>query len=230
MNITESQLQLFSLAIIFYVVLTVGFNSFFPLLTVEAKKYNSQPIMSLEFVRSAKDVEKITGGNPAARQGLKTFLLFDTFAFIPLYLAFLFLMSFFLSHSGFDWAKRAAAAAVILAVLTALADFTENYFSYKALELSSTDPRGIGWIVWTAHVKWIGIFAATAVLSLFFWRGGAWNYVTYLLAASSLGGLLCLFLYRAGILFILMIQLLVLLTVGIGFMFSVCRVNFLENR
>lgn len=83
---------------IFYVVVTLGFSLFFVLVTkgaTEANKNTGNPIMALEFIRKAADIEKIVKDNVEARNGLKTFLLLDSFAFIPLYLAFLLVMSFF---------------------------------------------------------------------------------------------------------------------------------------
>lgn len=229
MNLTESQLQLFGLAIIFYVVLTIGFNSFFQLLTAEAKKHHPQPIMSLEFVRSAADVEKITGGSATARQGLKTFLLLDSFAFIPLYLGFLLLMSFFFSRSNLAWTHWATPVAVCTAVIAASADFTENFYSYKILDTDIANSiKQVGIIFLAAYIKWIGIFVSIIILSLFFLRGGWWNVATYFLTAASFAGLICLFFYRAGIAIVLIFQLLILLLISMSFMFSSCRLNFLK--
>jgi hypothetical protein len=82
MNLRETRLQIFGLAMIFYVVVTLGFSSFFNLLSVEAKKNVANPVMALEFVRKAGEVDEIVKGNIEARKGLKTFLILDSFAFI----------------------------------------------------------------------------------------------------------------------------------------------------
>ena len=63
MNLQETHLQVLGLAMIFYVIVTLGFSSFFNLLTVEAKKNVANPVMSLEFVRKAGDVDEIVKGN-----------------------------------------------------------------------------------------------------------------------------------------------------------------------
>ena len=115
MKLSETHIQLFGLAIIFYAVATLGFSSFFNLIVSEAAKNTDAPAMKLEFVRRAKDIVAITKNNAQAENGLKTFLLLDTFAFVPLYLAFLLVMSFFLSQAAFDWAKMAAGIVVFAA-------------------------------------------------------------------------------------------------------------------
>jgi hypothetical protein len=231
MNLNETQIQLFGLAMIFYAVVTLGFNSFFDLIVSEAGKNIDAPIMKLEFVRKAKDIAAITASKPEAQNGLKTFLLFDAFAFVPLYLAFLFLMSFFLSQTAFDWAKMAAGIVVFISVLAALADWTENYYSYKALETVFADSEeSVGTIFWAAHVKWISLFVATAILSAIFWRGGWWNIAAIALLAASVTALLGLIFHHPLIVLSLAVQLLILLIVGVAFMFSTCRQNFLQNH
>jgi len=71
---------------------TLGFSSFFDLVTREAKKNVQALILALEFVGKAKDITAIIENNTQVRNGLKIFLLFDAFAFVPLYPAFLFFM------------------------------------------------------------------------------------------------------------------------------------------
>lgn len=233
MKLSETQIQLFGLAMIFYAVVTLGFSSFFGLIVSEAAKNTDAPIMKLEFVRRAKDIAAITGNDAQAQNELKTFLLFDAFAFVPLYLAFLLAMSFLLSQAAFDWARLAAGIVVFAAVCAAFADWTENYFSYKALETVFADSeQNVAAIFWAAHVKWISLFAATAILSAIFWRDNwwnCWNVAAILLLATSLtafGGLI----FRESLITLsLGIQLLVLLIVGVAFMFSACRQNFLQN-
>lgn len=230
MNLNETQIRLFGLTMIFYAVVTLGFSSFFNLVVSEAGKNVKAPIMKLEFVRKAKDITAITGNNAQAQNGLKTFLLFDAFAFVPIYLAFLFVMSFFLSQTALDWARAAANVVVFAGVIAAFADWTENYFSYKALETVFADSEeSVAAIFWAAHVKWISLFVATAILSAIFWRGGWWNVAAIILLATSLTALCGLISYYPLITLSLGIQLLVLLIVGIAFMFSSCRQSFLEN-
>jgi len=230
MKLNETHIQLSGLAMIFYVVVTLGFSSFFNLIVSEAAKNTDAPIMKLEFVRQAKHIAAITENNAQAQNGLKTFLLFDAFAFVPLYLAFLLLMSFLLSQAAFDWARMAAGIVVFAAVTAAFADWTENYLSYKALETVFADSEeSVASIFWAAHVKWISLFVATAILSAIFWRGGWWNVAAVTLLATSLtafGGLI----FRESLITLsLGVQLLVLLIVGVTFMFSACRQSFLQN-
>ena len=90
MNLNEKQIQFFGLSMIFYVVVTMGFSSFFELITSAAKKNIANPIMTLEFIRKAGDVEEIIKSNNEARKGLKTFLILDTFAFVLCILRFCF--------------------------------------------------------------------------------------------------------------------------------------------
>ena len=231
MNLNETHLQIFGLAMIFYVVVTLGFSSFFNLITVEAKKNIENPVMALEFVRKAGEVEAIVKGNIEARNGLKTFLILDSFAFVPLYFAFLLLMSFFLSQSNFEWAKTAMVFVVFAAIIAAAADWTENFYSYQSLDKVFSNPdEPVGVVFWAAHVKWIMLFIAIGTLSAIFWRGSWWNIAALLLFLSSLAGLAGLIFYRPLITLALILQLLTILVVGIVFMFSTCRSSFLQNH
>lgn len=231
MNLQETHLQVFGLAMIFYVIVTLGFSSFFNLLTVEAKKNVANPVMALEFVRKARDVDEIVKNNNEARSGLKTFLILDTFAFVPFYLAFLLLMSFFLSQSNFEWAKTAAVLIIFAAIIAAIADWTENFYSYQALDTVFSNPEEpVGAVFWAANVKWMMLFVATGALSAIFGRGGSWNIAAFLLFVSSLAGLAGLFFYRPLITLALLIQLLTIFVVGIVFMFSSCRLSFLQSH
>lgn len=231
MNLKETHLQIFGLAMIFYVVITLGFSSFFNLITVEAKKNIENPVMALEFVRKAEEIGAIVKSNIEARNGLKTFLILDSFAFVPLYFAFLLLMSFFLSQSNFEWAKTAMVFVVFAAIIAAAADWTENFYSYQALDTVFSNPEeSVGVVFWTAHVKWIMLFIAIGTLSAIFWRGGWWNIAVFVLFLSSLAGLAGLIFYRPLITLALLIQLLTILVVGIVFMFPNCRSSFLQNH
>lgn len=231
MNLEEKQVQIFGLLMIFYVVVTFGFSSFFELITSAAKKNVKNPIMALEFVRKAGDVEEIIKNDVEARNGLKTFLILDAFAFVPLYFAFLLLMSFFLSQTSFERAKIMALTVVVVSIVTAIADWTENFYSYKALDaVFSNSADNVTTIFLAAHIKWIALFISTGILSAIFWRGGWWNIAAILLLFSSLMGLSALFLYRPFITLSLIVQLLTILVTGITFMFSSCRLSFLQDR
>jgi hypothetical protein len=231
MNLRETRLQIFGLAMIFYVVVTLGFSSFFNLLSVEAKKNVANPVMALEFVRKAGEVDEIVKGNIEARKGLKTFLILDSFAFVPLYFAFLLIMSLFLSQSNFEWARTAAIFVVFLAIIAAAADWTENYYSYQALDTVFSNPEEpVSVVFWAAQVKWVMLFIAIGTLSAIFWRGSWWNITALLLLSSSLTGLAGLIFYRPLITLALIIQLLIILVVGIVLMFPTCRSSFLQNH
>jgi hypothetical protein len=231
MNLQEAHLQIFGLAMIFYVVVTLGFSSFFNLVTAEAAKNIAKPVMTLEFVRKAEDVQAIVKNNIDARNGLKTFLLLDSFAFVPLYFAFLLLMSFFLSQTTFDWAKTIALFVVFAAIVGAAADWAENFYSYQALDTVFSSPdEPVGGVFFAAHVKWIMLFVAIGALSAIFWRGGWWNIAALILLLSSVAGLAGLIFYRPLITLSLIIQLLTILVVGIGFMFTSFRLSFLQNH
>lgn len=231
MNLQETHLQIFGLAMIFYVVVTLGFSSFFNLITSEAKKNIESPGMALEFVRKAEEVEAIVKNNSEARKGLKTFLILDSFAFVPLYFGFLLLMSFFLSQTTSEWAKIIAIFIVFAAIVGAAADWTENFYSYQALDAVFSSPdEPVGVVFFAAHVKWIMLFVATGALSAIFWRGGWWNIAALILLLSSLAGLAGLIFYRPLITLTLVIQLLTILVVGIFFMFSSFRLSFLQSH
>ena len=230
MNIKEFHLQLFGLLMIFYVVITLGFSSFFELLTSAAKKNIDKPVMALEFVRKAKDVEDIIKNSDKARNGLKTFLILDTFAFVPLYFAFLLLMSFFLTQTSFERSNLLGLTVVFISVLAAIADWTENFYSYKALDaVFSNSEENVPFVFIAAHVKWIALFISTGILSAIFWRGGWWNIAAVLLLSSSLIGLFGLFLYRPILTLSLIIQMLVILVTGSLFLSRTCRLSFLNE-
>lgn len=228
MNISESQLQLFGLAMIFYVVVALGFTLFFEHFTREAKEELKSPLLTFGIAKKARSGEEILTGNPVAQNGVKTFLLLDTYAFVPLYLGFLLLMSYFLSHSSLQWAKYFALAVVFCAVVGAAADWTENFYSYKALE-SPISIKSADLIFWATYVKWIFIFTAVGISSLFFWRDGAWQIAAGLLLLSSAAGLAGLLFYEQLVNFSLITQMLIVLIVGILFQFHGCRTSFLQG-
>ena len=231
MEINERHLYFLGLAMIFFVVTTFGFNAFFGLVTRPAKSKVPNPVMELEFVRTPADIEDITGRQPAAHTALKTFLLLDAFAFVPLYFGFFLLMSFYLSAASFSWAKTAAGVVIAAAVLAAAADWAENFYSYEGLDaLLAGTPQNIARVFWAAHVKWISVFLAVAVVSAFFWRGGAWSYGAGAILLFSLIGLAGLFFYRPLIGLALALQFLTMLVIGILFLFTNCRLSFLKIR
>lgn len=228
MNLKESHLQLFGLAMIFYVAVAVGFSSFFEHFTHEAKEKLESPLLTFGIAKKAGSGEEILKDNPAARNGVKTFLLLDTYAFVPLYFGFFLLMSYFLSQSSLQWVRYAALAVVFCAIVGAAADWTENLYSYKALE-SPVSAKCANLISWAAYVKWIFIFAATGISSVFFRHSGGWQVAAGLLLLSSVAGLVGLFFYDQLVNFSLIAQLLIVLIVGILFQFPAFRTNFLRG-
>ena len=140
-------------------------------------------------------------------------------------------MSFFLSQTNFEWAKTAAIFIVFAAIIAAIADWTENFYSYQALDAVFANPdEPVGVVFWAANVKWVMLLVAIGTLSAVFWRGSWWNIAALLLFVSSLAGLAGLVFYRPLITLALIMQLLTILVVGIIFMFLFCRLSFLLNR
>ena len=213
---------------IFYVVVALGFSSFFEHFTHEAKEKLDSPLLTFGIAERLRNGEQVLKDHPAAREEVKTFLLLDSYAFVPLYFGFLLLMSFFLSQSSFRWAKYAALAVVFCAVIGAAADWTENLYCYKALE-SSISGKSADVISWASYVKWIFIFAATGISSAFFRRGGGWQIAAGFLLLSSAAGLAGLFFYHRIVNISLIVQLLTVLLAGILFQFSACRTSFLQS-
>jgi hypothetical protein len=231
MEINEGNLHPLGLAIVFFVVASVAFSIFFQLITREAGREVKNPIMELEFVKALADVEAITKKRPEAHQALKTFLILDTFAFVPLYFGFLLLMSFYLSHAPSGWARTAAIIVVAGAILTAAGDWTENFYSYDALDaLIAGSQKGISKVFWAAHVKWISIFITIAIISTFFWHGGGWRYGAGAILLLSFLGLTGLFFYRPLITMAISLQLLTILVLGTMFLFTSYRISFLQNQ
>lgn len=230
MNISENQVQLFGLAMIFYVVVALGFSLFFEHFTGEAKEKLNSPLLTFGIAEQVKSDNEVLKDYPAMREKVKTFLLMDTYAFVPLYFGFLLLMSYFLSHGSFQWAKYAALAVVFCAIVGAAADWTENLYSYKALESAASVNAAV--ISTAAYAKWIFIFAAIGISSAFFWRSGGWQIAAGLLLLSSAVGLVGLFFhhqYNQLVNFSLITQLLIVIIVGILFQFSAFRTNFLQD-
>jgi hypothetical protein len=229
MEINERHILLLGLAMIFFVVTTFGFFAFFRLVARDAvTKEIPNPIIALEFVKTTADIEKITGKKTEAHNGLKTFLLLDSFAFVPLYLGFLLLMSFYLSQASFKWAQAAAIIAVALTVLAAVADWTENYYSYDGLDALIAGTEGNVYRVFlAAHVKWISIFFVVAVSAVFFWRG-VWAYAAGAIAFFSLVGLIGLLFYSPLVTAAIAFQFSTIFVIGALFLFKAFRHNFLR--
>lgn len=230
MNLNERHLHLLGLAMIFFVAASVGFSIFFRLITREAAKKVDDPVMEMEFVKTTADIEAITEKRVEAHNALKTFLILDSFAFVPLYFGFLLLMSFYLSHASFEWAKIAAVIVVAVAITAAAADWTENFYSYSALDKVLTGSQtSVSQIFWAAHVKWISIFIAIGIVSTFFLRGGWWNYPARAILIFSVTAMIGLFFYRPLITLSLIVQFLIILILGILFLFPHFRLCFLHN-
>lgn len=214
---------------IFYVTATIGLSVFFERLTAEAKRNIDNPIMALEFVKKAEDVKKIIGTNEEAREGLKSFLLYDSFAFVPLYFVFLLLMSFFLSQTSSS--RTLALTVFFTSTITAAADLTENFYSYRALEMDLSDPAElIPNVSPAAYIKWAALFLSTGILSTIFWRKTGWKVTSLLLIIGSILGLIGLFFFHPLITLSLFIQLLTILSVGIVFQFQESSSDFLQNE
>jgi hypothetical protein len=235
MRFNETNLQIFGAAMILYAVLTIGLSFFFNSLT--AKATLPAPIMRLEFVRGKEEVDGIVGGESGAREGLKTFLLWDSFAFVPIYFIFLLVMSFMFFGNQANWAQVAGKMVIVLAIIAAASDLTENYYSYLALENKT---EHFTRIYWAAHAKWLTIFLATGILSFIFCRWDGWAVAWAILLLSSLVGL---YLTIASLLRIvniseqhaiitgaLLLQLIVLPIVGAFFLFfEKFRLDFLKS-
>ncbi len=213
---------------IFYVVVAIGFFTCFNAITFEAAKNVDNPIMALEFVEKAGELQKLLGNNPEAKAGLKSFLILDSFAFVPLYFGFLLAMGYFLSRTRTHLANSLCLVVVIISSIAAFADWMENLYSLEALDMvfvNVDDP--IDTIFMFAHIKWISLFVVVGLLAGIFWRGSWWNAASLFLILSSIAGLVGLAIYLPLISFALVIQLSTILIVGILFMSPRFRVSFL---
>jgi hypothetical protein len=107
-----------------------------------------------------------------SRKAVKKFLLWDSFAFVPIYFIFLLVMSFMLLSNQANWAQITGKIVVAAAFLAVASDLAENYYSYLALENKT---EHFSRIYWAAHAKWLTIFLATGILSFIFCRWDGWQ-------------------------------------------------------
>lgn len=144
------------------------------------------PILALEFLRDVQTVNEIAP-HPDAGKELKRALLVDSFVIVPIYTTLFLLMSQLLAlrfRRGLrknDLISRVRKAALPLSIIAALcaflggvADCIENYFSYRALDLSTRELSQNEWLVApifaASNTKFVLIFVATIILSLIFLR------------------------------------------------------------
>jgi hypothetical protein len=189
-------------------------------------QFGDAPLIKLEFVSTTEELGRVV--NPSNIAGLKQALWLDTFIFIPLYLGFLLLLCAVLKRRRHSWARWLGMLGALLAVVGAIADVAENYFSLVALETTITD----GSILVAAQVKWAAVFAAGGLLAAIFWRHELrnwWNLLTGLLAALAVLGIAMTFIdpvpYVPGI---LLLVLLIWLVVGFLFQSDRLRRAFLR--
>lgn len=74
MNSKRLNLQIFGLAMIFYVVVALGFSLFFEHFTREAKEKLESPLLTFGIAEKAGSGEEILKDNAASRNGVKMFL------------------------------------------------------------------------------------------------------------------------------------------------------------
>jgi len=130
------------------------------------------PIIAFELVRSVSDLHAIFGEVPsacrtaiAARMDAINWM--DSFAFIPVYGAFL--VFFFLGRASKG--RALAYTALAVTIIACLADYVENL----ALFHLSSDPDSATWIpllIGATEIKWVGLGIAAALAIPLLW--GSW--------------------------------------------------------
>ncbi len=126
-----------------------------------------QPILSLEFVSDRNEVLKIAGElKSKERNGIKRALAIDSYLFVPIYAGFLFYLAQLFRFRRENWAKFIRLLTSVFILVAALADLTENYFTYSMLELETDKINQ--WILNAIRIstitKWSTVFAAIIIL------------------------------------------------------------------
>lgn len=214
------RVRFFGATSLVFVLLSVILGVVFYLLTKDAGKIDGLgAILSLEFVRSADDVIKIAGEfDSPLRSGLKWALAIDSFIFVPLYTGFLLIFCRLFNLRNWSWKNYLMRAASVCIIGTALADLSENLFTYSVLDtqkafLQQWKINGI-WI--SASVKWFLLSVTTAILSFIFWNKGWWTFFTVGFLFAAVCGIVGLFDHQLIQRF-MTLQLSLLLVIGILF-------------
>lgn len=215
------RVRFFGAVSILFVFLSVVLGFVFWFLTKDAGKIGDLgPILSLEFVRSADQIFAIAKDlGSSARSGLKWALAIDSFLFVPLYTGFLLIFARLFNLRKWEWKNYFIIAASICILGTALADLSENLFTYSVLDLpkESIQPWKIHGIWISASIKWFLLSVTTAILSLIFWRKNWWTFFTVGFLAASVCGIAGFFRHEFIPKF-MFLQISLLLVVGILFL------------
>jgi patatin-related protein len=216
------RVKFFGAVSVLFTLAAVIFGVFFYYITKDASGINGLgAVLSLEFAREIKDVTVITNDyTDAARNGLKLALAIDSFLFVPLYTGFLLVFNRLFNLRNWRSKKYLMSAAAICIIVAALADLSENIFSYSVLatkpdELTRLAISGI-WIL--ASIKWFLLSFVTAILSLIFWRKGWWTFFTVGFLFTAVCGIVGISDHKF-IQYFTVLQLSLLLAVGLIFWF-----------
>ncbi len=178
-------------------------------------------VLSLEFASKPEHIATITNNyNDAARNSLKLALAVDSFLFVPLYTGFLLVFSRLFNLRNWRSKKYLMSAAAICIIGAALADLSENIFSYSVLVAKPEEltPSAISGIWISALIKWFLLSVVTAILSLIFWHKGWWTFFTVGFLFASVCGIIGLFQNQFVRQFTIL-QVSLLLAVGLLFWF-----------
>jgi len=139
------------------------------------ERYNGflKPVLAMELVRSASDVESVFADvkkHMPQIEPKKFFgdgLKFDSYGFIPAYWAILMVFSALLSRHHFPRATWLGIAAGVCATAAALFDYLEN----SRMKLALDDPQLAAGVRPPSLWKWGSLFVTVGLLSaMFLWR------------------------------------------------------------
>ena len=218
----NTRVKFFGGVSVVFAVAAVIFGFIFKYISADANGINNLgAVLSLEFAGKIAEIKYITKEfNPAAVRGLKWALAIDSFLFVPLYTGFLLIFSRLFKLRKWEWKDYFMKAAAILIIITALADLSENVFSYAVLatpkdSLTDGELSGI-WI--SSSIKWLALAAATGILSLIFWRKGWWTFFSVGLMCAAVCGIVGIVLHTF-IQNFMFLQIFLLLVIGLLFWF-----------
>ena len=172
-------------------------------MAITAPKYNQNekpavppgvfknPILSLEFVASADDVNAIIAQTQGAPNSIRNAMYFD-FVFIAFYLALYLCLSAMLKRHNCPWAEYLAWLAAVCAVASAGFDVVENIRILKLVTDGPINPADTH-IRDVTLLKWTFGFVTLALLALNFrglGRKAAW--IGHAFTATAVAGLVAL--------------------------------------
>ncbi len=223
MRESDTRTRLYGCALLFGCIVLIVCGVLIKIWSQSAGSVNGvEPILSLEFARTGREIKSITGNfSPTVIGGLKKILILDWFVIVPTYTL---LLLFFAHRFRLKMAEyRRGFGILVFACIAAvgLSDCFENYFSYVALNL--TESEASFWesnaIFLSAVVKWSLLSISALLLSFLLCRLRKWLYkfIAFLLLAAGFIGFAGFYNYHLFNAFMTLLFLVTLL-LGIAFL------------